>query len=171
MESSVIDRVIHGIELTAAGFLAAVTALMFVSVFLRYLFAWSIPDSYDLSCLMLGILIFWGMAGAGYRGEHITVDLLWSVCAPRVQEAMDLFAALVTLVAMAAFAWMMGNKVLGTLRDNVLTYDTQMPVWVFYAVAWVGLAASVLLLVVRAVRLVLRSDAFARLSHHLTTAE
>lgn len=170
MDRHLVDRVIHVIERTAAAFLAAVTALMFVSVFLRYLFVWSIPDSYDLSCLMLGILIFWGMAGAGYRGEHITVDLLWSVCGPRLKEAMDLFATLVTLVAMGAFAWMMGSKVLSTMRDNVLTYDTGMPVWVFYMVAWVGLAAAVLLLLVRVVRLFVRPEDFA-VEPHANAAE
>src|SRR5512146_1677385 len=68
-----VDRFIDVIELTAAGFLAVVTLLTFVSVFLRYLFAWSIPDAYDFSRLLLGILIFWGMAVASYRGDHISV--------------------------------------------------------------------------------------------------
>ena len=40
-----VDRFIDVIEVTAAGFLAVVTLLTFVSVFLRYLFAWSIPDA------------------------------------------------------------------------------------------------------------------------------
>ena len=75
---SPVDRFIDAIEVTAAGFLAVVTLLTFVSVFLRYLFAWSIPDSYDFTRLLLGILIFWGMAVASYRGDHITVDLLWT---------------------------------------------------------------------------------------------
>ena len=82
------------IEVTAAGFLAVVTLLTFVSVILRYFFAWAIPDSYDFTRLLLGILIFWGMAVASYRGDHITVDLLWSAAPPKVQRAMDVFAAL-----------------------------------------------------------------------------
>jgi TRAP-type C4-dicarboxylate transport system permease small subunit len=53
-----VERFIDAIELMAAGFLAAVTAITFVSVFLRYFFAWSIPDGYDFSSLLLGILIF-----------------------------------------------------------------------------------------------------------------
>ena len=39
-----VDRFIDLIEVTAAGFLAIVALLTFVSVFLRYLFAWSIPE-------------------------------------------------------------------------------------------------------------------------------
>ncbi len=42
-----VDRFIDAIEVTAAGFLAVVTLLTFVSVILRYFFSWAIPDSYD----------------------------------------------------------------------------------------------------------------------------
>lgn len=154
------DRFIDGIEKAAAAFLAAVTAVTFVSVFLRYFFAWSIPDSYDLGCLMLGILIFWGMAGASYRGDHITVDLLWSVCPPWLKRVIDLFADTVTLACMATFTWATGTKVLSTRADNVLTYDVQMPVWVFYLVAWAGLASALLLLMVRTFRLFTGNVAF-----------
>jgi TRAP-type C4-dicarboxylate transport system permease small subunit len=160
-ERSPVDRFIDAIEVTAAGFLAVVTLLTFVSVFLRYLFAWSIPDAYDFTRLLLGILIFWGMAVASYRGDHITVDLLWSAVPPRIQRAMDVFSALLTLVAMAAFTWMFAEKVLDTRADHVGTFDLRQPVWIYYGIAWVGLAAAVLLLVLRTIRLVFAPEKLA----------
>ena len=114
---SPVDKFIDLIEVTAAGFLAVVTLLTFVSVILRYFFSWAIPDSYDFTRLLLGILIFWGMAVASYRGDHITVDLLWSAAPPWAKRAMDVFSALVTLVAMAAFTWMFAEKVLDIRAD------------------------------------------------------
>lgn len=165
MTGKPVDRFIDGIELAAAGFLAVVTTITFVSVFLRYLFAWSIPDSYDFSCLLLGVLIFWGMAVASYRGDHITVDLIWGLCGPRVRQAMDLFASLLTLGCMVVFTWMAGTKVISTRADNVLTFDLHLPVWIFYLVAWVGLAASILLLVTRTVRLIFRPELVTHQSH------
>jgi TRAP-type C4-dicarboxylate transport system permease small subunit len=155
---SPVDRFIDTIEVTAAGFLAVVTLLTFVSVLLRYFFAWSIPDSYDFTRLLLGIVIFWGIAVASYRGDHISVDLLWSASPPWAKRAMDIFAALVTLIAMAAFTWMFAIKVLGTRADNVGTFDLRQPVWIYYAIAWIGLGSAVLLLVVRTVRLVLSPE-------------
>ncbi|MEP7032062.1 MAG: TRAP transporter small permease [Pseudolabrys sp.] len=148
--------------MTAAGFLAVVTLLVFVSVFLRYFFAWSIPDSYDFTRLLLGILIFWGMAVASYRGDHITVDLLWGAMPARVQRVMDVFAALVTLIGMGAFTYMFAGKVLGTRADHVGTFDLRQPVWIYYLIAWVGLASAVLLLVARTVRLVFWPERLAR---------
>ena len=157
-----VDRFIDLIEVTAAGFLAVVALLVFVSVFLRYLFSWSIPDAYDFSRLLLGILIFWGMAVASYRGDHITVDLLWTAVPPPARRATDVFSALVTLVAMAAFTWMFAEKVIGTRADHVGTFDLRQPVWIYYFIAWIGLAAAVLLLIARTFRLVFWPDQLAR---------
>ena len=72
------DRVIHVIEWLAATFVGLVAADIFISVALRKFFGTSIPDSYDFGRLLLGVLIFWGIAATSYRGGHITVDLLWS---------------------------------------------------------------------------------------------
>ena len=147
-----VDRFIDSIEVTAAAFLAAVTAITFVSVFLRYIFIWSIPDSYDLSSLLLGILIFWGIASASYRGEHITVDLLHGAVPPSFKLAMDIFANLVTLVCLVVFTWMVAIKVLSTRMDGVATFDLRQPVWIYYFVAWIGLAAAILLMLIRTIR-------------------
>jgi TRAP-type C4-dicarboxylate transport system permease small subunit len=166
--SSPVDRFIDAIEVTAAGFLAVVAVLTFVSVFLRYLFAWSIPDAYDFSRLLLGILIFWGMAVASYRGDHISVDLLWGAAPPPVRRAMDVFSALVMLLAMGTFTWMFAEKVIGTRADHVGTFDLRQPVWVYYFIAWIGLAAAVLLLVVRTARLVFWPDKLASDEVHAT---
>lgn len=149
-----VDRFIDLIEVTAAGFLAVVTVLVFVSVILRYFFSWAIPDSYDFTRLLLGILIFWGMAVASYRGDHITVDLVWSAAPGWAKRAMDVFSALVTLIAMGAFTWMFAEKVVGVRADHLGTFDLRQPVWIYYFVAWIGLAAAVLLLVLRTMRLV-----------------
>ncbi len=46
-----------------------------------------IPDSYDFGRLLLGILIFWGIAATSYRGNHITVDLLYANVGDRAKSA------------------------------------------------------------------------------------
>jgi TRAP-type transport system small permease protein len=144
------DRVIAGIEGAAAAFIGIVAADVFVSVALRYAFGVSIPDSYDFGRLLLGILIFWGIAATSYRGAHITVDLLWSACGPKAQRGIDIFATLVLVVAVHSL--MLFEKVNATYRDHVLTYDLHLPTWPFFAVAWAGDLAAVVLIAVRAYR-------------------
>ena len=95
--ANAMDRFIDGIELAAAAFIGIVAVDIFVSVLLRYLFSTSIPDSYDFGRMLLGILIFWGIAATSYRGGHITVDLIWTAAGPRGIRALDVVSTLVLL--------------------------------------------------------------------------
>jgi TRAP-type C4-dicarboxylate transport system permease small subunit len=154
----VMDRFIDGIELVAAAFVGIVAADIFISVILRNLFGVSIPDSYDFGRLLLGILIFWGIAATSYRGTHITVDLVWANVNPRTQRLIDIFATLVLLFVVTVQTATLFDKVVGTYRDNVLTFDMRLPTWPFFAVAWAGDVSAVLLIAVRTYRLIFHPE-------------
>jgi TRAP-type C4-dicarboxylate transport system permease small subunit len=156
------DRFIDGIELLAAIFVGLVAADTFISVLLRKFFSTSIPDSYDFGRLLLGILIFWGIAATSYRGTHITVDLVWSAAAPKYQRAIDIFATLVLLFVVTVQTATLFDKVAQTRADNVLTYDLHLPTWPFFAVAWVGDVSAVLLIAIRTWRLIFQPGSFSR---------
>ena len=148
------DRFIQAIEWLAAIFVGIVTIDTFVSVLLRYFFAWQIPDSFDFGRLLLGILIFWGIAATSYRGTHITVDLVWSVVNARWKRVIDVFATLVLLFVVAVQTAMLFDKVRVTYEENVQTFDLHLPTWPFFAVAWLGDVSAVLLIAVRTYRLI-----------------
>jgi TRAP-type C4-dicarboxylate transport system permease small subunit len=156
---SLMDRFIDGIELIAACFIGIVAADIFISVLLRYFFNVQIPDAYDFGRLLLGILIFWGIAATSYRGTHITVDLVWGNVGPRYQRWIDVFATLVLLFVVTVQTWTLFDKVRGTYNDNVLTFDLHLPTWPFFAMAWIGDFAAVLLIAVRTYRLVVQPEA------------
>ena len=69
------------------------------------------PDSYDFGKLLLGILIFWGIAATSYRGTHITVDLVWAAAGPRGKRLIDIFATLVLLFVVSVQTAMLFDKV------------------------------------------------------------
>ena len=148
------DRFIDGIEWVAAAFVGIVAADIFISVLLRYFFAVSIPDSYDFGKLLLGILIFWGIAATSYRGTHITVDLVWAAMGPRGKRLIDIFATLVLLLVVSVQTAMLFDKVRLTRADNVLTFDLRLPTWPFFALAWAGDVSAVCLIAIRTYRLV-----------------
>src|SRR5437870_715797 len=89
VKRSLMDRIIDTIEAIAALFVGLVAADIFLSVLLRRFFSLQIPDSYDFGRMLLGILIFWGIAATSYRGGHITVDLVWASASPRWKRAID----------------------------------------------------------------------------------
>jgi TRAP-type C4-dicarboxylate transport system permease small subunit len=152
------DRFIDAIEWVAAIFVGIVAADIFVSVLLRYFFSMSIPDSYNFGQLLLGILIFWGIAATSYRGGHITVDLVWANAGPRGQRAIDVFATLVLLFVVTVQTWTLFNKVVSTYEDNVLTVELNVPYWPFFALAWIGDVSAVLLIAIRTFRLIFRPE-------------
>ena len=148
------DRIIDAIEWCAATFGGIVAANIFLAVVLRKFFAWQIPDSYDIGKMLLGTLIFWGIAATSYRGSHITVDLLWSAANARWKRRIDVFATSVLLFVVAVQTVMLFDKVRATFVDHILTYDLNIPTWPFYAVAWLGDASAVVLIAIRTYRLV-----------------
>lgn len=152
------DRVIDTIEAIAALFVGLVAADIFISVLLRRFFSVQIPDAYDFGSMLLGILIFWGIAATSYRGTHITVDLVWAQVGPRWKRAIDIFATSVLLFVVTVQTYTLFDKVAATYRDNVLTYDLGLPTWPFFAVAWVGDAAAVLLIAIRTWRLIFHPE-------------
>ena len=152
------DRIIDVIEWLAATFVGLVAADIFISVLLRKFFDTSIPDSYDFGRQLLGILIFWGIAATSYRGTHITVDLVWGNVSPRYQRWIDVFATLVLLFVVTVQTWTLFDKVRGTYRDNVTTFDMHMPTWPFFAVAWIGDVSAVLLIAIRTYRLIFQPE-------------
>src|SRR4051812_28111840 len=79
------DRFIDAIEWVAAAFVGIVALNTFIAVLMRKFFAVTIPDYYDFGRLLLGVLIFWGIAATSYRGTHITVDLVWANASPKYQ--------------------------------------------------------------------------------------
>ena len=158
MKRVYMDRFIDSIEWVAAGFVGIVAANIFISVVLRNLFTYSIPDSYDFGRLMLGILIFWGIAATSYRGTHITVDLVWANVGPKYQRMIDVFATLVLLFVVSVQTYTLFDKVITTRTDNVLTFDLRLPTWPFFMVAWLGDVSAVLLIAIRTYRLIVRPE-------------
>jgi TRAP-type C4-dicarboxylate transport system permease small subunit len=156
------DRFIDSIEWLAALFIGIVAADVFISVMLRYFFGFTIPDAYDFGQLLLGILIFWGIAATSYRGTHITVDLIWANVGPTWQRVIDVFATLVLLFIVSVQTYTLYDKVVSTYSSNLLTFDLRLPVWPFYLVAWLGDVAAVLLIAVRTYRLIFHPELMAR---------
>ncbi len=111
MNRAWMDRFIDTIEWIAAGFVGIVALNIFIGVLLRNTLNYSIPDSFDIGRMLLGILIFWGIAATSYRGGHITVDLIWANVGPKYQRMIDVFATLVLLFVVSVQTWTLFDKV------------------------------------------------------------
>lgn len=143
------DAFVAAIERFGAICLAAVAALTFVSVIMRYVLVMPIPDSFDFSRLLMGVLVLWGIAAATYRGELIQMDAVWQVLGPGGRRAVDIAAAAASLVFVALFAVKFAGTVVGTYHSGETTFDLGVALWPFYLAAWLGVIAATALCALR----------------------
>lgn len=139
-----IDATVAWIDRIAGFLLGVITLLVFLGAVMRYLFTMPIPDGFDLSRLFLGCAVLWGLASATFHDSHIRMDVLWQLLSPAMRRRIDLFANAVTLVAVAIFAWMLLTKVHTVYLSHEATFDLRLPIWPFYALAWLGVAAALI---------------------------
>lgn len=162
-----VERFIGYTEKAAGIFLAAVTVLVFVNVMMRgvstglsrsliwitgdeaWRFVATIPEWFHLSCLMLGICVFWGIAVTSYRNDHIKVDILWEWATPSGKRAIDLFATGVMFLFMLVFCYMLAVKVRSGFYSHEATYDLRLKLWPFHLVMTVGIYFCAVLVGIR----------------------
>jgi TRAP-type C4-dicarboxylate transport system permease small subunit len=147
------QRVVAAVENTAAALLFAVTVLSFAAVVARYVFNTGIPDAFDGARYLLGAVIFWGIASASHRGDHITMDAVWAISGTRMKWAIDVFANTVVAIALCFLLWKFSIKVVDTWHSNHGTVDLDLPVAGFHALAWIGLVAAFIFASARLVRI------------------
>src|SRR4029453_3037625 len=154
----VMGRFHDTIEWIAAAFVGIVALNIFLAVILRNTLSYNIPDSFDIGRMMLGILIFWGIAATSYRGGHITVDVVWANVSPRHQRWIDVFATLVLLFVVAVQTYTLMDKGVGTYEANLQTFELRIVPWPFFALAWAGDVSAVVLIAIRTYRLIFDPD-------------
>lgn len=144
-----LDRFCRHVETIASILLALAALLVVASTLSRYAFTWPIPDSFDISRLMIGACIMWGFASVGYRGGHISVDLFSHAMSPRWRKVIDIIAWSLMLVFVLAMVWKMFGRVVSARASNEATFDLRILVWPMLAVIWAGAAASVVTIAMR----------------------
>lgn len=156
-----LDLFCRGVEWVAAILLGAVTALVVASTLGRYLFAWPVPDSFDISRLILGACLAWGFAVIGLRGGHIQVDVVAEAVGPRMRRAIDALAWATLLLFAVLLTWKIFGRVMSAQASGETTFDLRLPLWPFLGLIWAGLAASCLTIGVKLLRILAGVDTVA----------
>lgn len=139
----------RAVDRIAGLLIAAVTALVVASAVGRYGFAGPIPGAYDIARLLIGACIMWGFAAVGYRGGHISVDILAEMLPRRARRIIDILATSAMLGFILLLAWKMAGRVTSARASGEVTFDINLPVWPFLALIWAGVLASIVTVAVR----------------------
>lgn len=127
--------------LAAVAVLFAMMALTFADVWGRYVFRRPVPGAYEITEMMMGVLIFAALPLLCAREGHVTIDILDGVTPKRVVRPQRFVINLVCGVVLAVLAWRM-FELAGTLGKEV-TMTLKIPHQPFaYAFAALSLLAS-----------------------------
>ena len=139
------------LESVPATLLLAMACLTSASAVSRHFFNVPIPDEYEISRMLLAIVICWGLAVAFYYNDHIFLDVMWGHLSQKGKLALTRVGNLISLGIMGFYSFALGMKVLDTMRSNLVTIDLGLSVWGFQAAAWLGTVVSVIILVGRVI--------------------
>lgn len=140
---------ISAVERTAGAFLGLVAAITFAEAALRYTIAGHIPDGFILVQTLQGVAICWGIATATYADRHVTVEVLYTVASTRLRYAIDVAAYTLNLMFFAAFGFMMTFKVYDILKAGERSIDLNLPIWIGYLFASLGIMVTLVLAAAR----------------------
>ena len=153
-----VRRAVWLIERVAGITLGLVTLLIVASAIGRYGFARPLPDAFDLSRLVLGVAIAWGMASVAWHGTHIKVDLLAQVVGPVPRRIINTLAWAVLLAFTLALTWKIGQRVEAAMGGGDATMDLRLPHWPFFGAIWLGMLAAVFATALRLWEIIRQGD-------------
>ncbi|HEU4342596.1 MAG TPA: TRAP transporter small permease [Candidatus Binatia bacterium] len=128
----------------------ALALLMFLTVadvFGRYLFNQPIPGTFELTEMLMVLIVFLALGLAEHHNEHISLDLAYNHFTPMQKKVTDLVVDLVNLVVVAAITWQLYEYSVRMLDGNYTTAVLQLPIHPFVIAAVTGAAAYVLAII------------------------
>lgn len=121
-------------KIVCVAIFAAMTALGFVNVVVRYLTSYSLASSEELLTNGFLLLTIFGAAIAARSGDHLAVTLLYDVVPPPVRKAILLLATALSALLLALSAWFCWQLVTNQMSSGIRSYALQIPAW-YYSVA------------------------------------
>ena len=96
--------------IAASAILFCMMTLTFVDVVLRYVFNRPLRGAFEVTELMLLVLIFAGLPLVTHANEHVTMDLIDRWLGPRLRHALCRLMEAVSAALMFALTWFMWVK-------------------------------------------------------------
>ncbi|HEU4371424.1 MAG TPA: TRAP transporter small permease [Methylomirabilota bacterium] len=103
-------RVEASLGVAASAILFAMMLLTFVDVVARYVFSRPVRGAFEVTELMLVVLIFAGLPLVSYADEHVTMDFIDRLLGPRARARLERGVHVVTAAIMALLAWLVWLK-------------------------------------------------------------
>jgi len=125
----------------------ALALLMFLTVadvFGRYLLNLPVSGTFELTEMLMVLIVFLALGLAQHHNEHISLDLAYNYFPSRLKNGTDVVVDLVNVVVVVAITWQLYDYSVRMLDGNYTTAVLQLPIHPFVIVAVAGTASYAL---------------------------
>lgn len=139
--------------------LAVMMFLTFFDVLGRSIINAPIIGSVEMLTLLMGLLIYLGVARTTFTNGHIRVDVVTQLLPPKIRSALDLAVHVLSFVTVVLICWRLWVQALEQTAELNVTQNLGLPVWL---IGLMMAACSLMLVVGMLVRLILSWQSFRR---------
>jgi TRAP-type C4-dicarboxylate transport system permease small subunit len=131
--------------IAASAILFAMMALTFVDVVARYVFNRPIRGAFEVTELLLLVLIFAGLPLVSHADEHVTMDFIDRWLRPRARLRFDVVVHLIVAALMLFMAWQLSIKAarISSYGDSTDVLRIVYGPFVYFSAAMVGLTGLI----------------------------
>jgi TRAP-type C4-dicarboxylate transport system permease small subunit len=131
------------ISLIGLGGMLMIAGVIVGEVLLRWLFNYPIPGVYDLSQLVVIIVIASCLPLVCAERNHITVRLMGTILGKRANELLEGFGALITMIIFGLLAWQLWIYANELAVSNQTTWLILLPISPWWRIATILIALCV----------------------------
>ena len=113
------------------GFLLIMPLPVFIDVIARLAFKGSIPGGIEIESFILLIIVFLGIAFIQFNEGHIRIGFIVSRFPKWIRNLLDCFHYLICTLFFGLMSSQLFLQGLKKIQDNVITYELEIPVWIF----------------------------------------
>ena len=115
------------------GFLAATVLMLlmivtFIDVAGRYLFLAPLPGAFEMTEIMMAMLIFAGLPLVSRANQHVTVNLIIGLLSPKIRHFQRLITQIIMALVFGVMAWRMWIKAVEMLVQGDETAYLLIPI-------------------------------------------
>ncbi len=142
----------------ALGFLAASVLMLlmiitFIDVLGRYLFSAPLPGAFELTEIMMAMLIFAGLPLVSRANQHVTVNLIVGILSPIILHLQRMITQAIMAVVLAVMAWRMWIKAEEMLEQGDETAYLLLPIAPVAFFMTLMMAVSTLIVAIQFIRI------------------
>lgn len=113
----------------SASVIFVMMALTSVDVFMRYVVSRPVPGAFEVSEILMALLVFSALPLVSLRNEHVTVEFAEKLIPPRLAPYVDALVQLFIAALMFSAGWLLWQRAPRVQQYGDATTALEIPIW------------------------------------------